>query len=85
VSTPSRKGPIILAVIGALVLFAGKEAVIVALLLIAGGVAWWFRAKPEYVVLLHSASGEQEALTSKDHTFVSKVVNALNQAIVSRG
>ncbi|MGH8647105.1 MAG: DUF6232 family protein [Gammaproteobacteria bacterium] len=82
---PSRKGPIILVAIGLVAMLAGKEAIIGGLLFLAAGVAWWVLQKPKYVVVLHSASGEAEALTSKDGGFISKVVNALNQAIVARG
>jgi hypothetical protein len=82
---PSRKGPIILVAIGLLAMLAGKEAVVVGLLFLAGGTVWWILHKPTYIVVLHSASGEAEALTSKDGGFISRAVNALNQAIVARG
>jgi proline racemase len=82
---PSRKGPIILGVIGLLAMAGGGKAVFVALLLLAGAVAWWLSQKPEFSVLLSSASGEAKALTSRDGKFISDVVNALNDAIVHRG
>ncbi len=83
--TPSRKGPIILIAIGVLAFLAGKEALVGGLVFIAAAVAWWMFQKPKYVVVLHSASGEAEALTSQDGSFISKVVGALNEAIVARG
>jgi len=83
--TPSRKGPIILIVIGVLLLAAGKSAIIGAVLFIGGGIAWWVSQKSEFSVMLTSASGEMQAYTSKDGAFVSKIVNAVNDAIVHRG
>jgi hypothetical protein len=82
---PSRKGPIILGIVGLLALGGGGNAVFLGLLLIAGAVAWWFSQKPEFSVLLTSASGEAKALTNKDGQFITRVVNALNDAIVHRG
>jgi hypothetical protein len=83
--TPSRKGPIVLIVIGLLMLAAGKSALVLGLLLLAGGIAWWVISKPDYSVLLTSASGEAKAYSSKDKEFVSKIVGAVNNAIVHRG
>jgi len=82
---PSRKGPIILIALGLIGLFVGKDAIVGALLFLAGGIAWWVLKKTTYVVRLHSSSGEAEALTSKDSTFISRVVTALNEAIIARG
>ena len=39
----------------------------------------------DYHVVTTSSSGENEALTSSDRELVQKIVNALNEAIVSRG
>ena len=82
---PSRKGPIIMGIIGVLALAGGGTVTIVGLALIAGAVAMWFLQKPEFSVLLSTASGEAKALTSKDSEFISKVVGSLNNAIVHRG
>ncbi|MGB5158067.1 MAG: DUF6232 family protein [Desulfobacterales bacterium] len=82
---PSRKGPIILIVIGILALAGGKNTIIGALIFLGGGIAWWIAQKAEYSVLLTSASGEAKAYTSKDGDFVRKIVNAVNEAIVHRG
>ena len=82
---PSRKGPIILIAIGILALAGGKNAIIGALIFLAGGIAWWVSQKSEFSVVLTSASGETRAYTSKDGPFVNKIVNAVNEAIVHRG
>ena len=82
---PSRKGPIICIVIGLLCLAGGKTTIAGAILFLAIGVTWWILVKPKFSVLLHSASGEAEALTSKDEAFITRTVAALNEAIVVRG
>ena len=82
---PSRKGPIILGIIGVLALTGGGTITVVGLLLIAGAVALWFLQKPAFSVRLSSASGSKDWLSSKDGEYISKVVAALNDAIVYRG
>ena len=82
---PSRKGPIILAVIGFFCLMAGKSASLLGLLMLGGAIFWWTRQKPEYTVLLNSASGEARALTSTDGTLITGVVGALHDAVAARG
>lgn len=82
VISPNRKGPIILGVVG-LVAFAAHW--LVAILLIAGAVAWFMSQKNVYQVTLSSASGSEEALSSNDEAFIDRVVNALNDAIADRG
>ena len=75
---PSRKGPIIMAVIGVLALAGGGTATVVGLLLIAGAAAMWFLQKPIFHVLLSTASGESKAHSDKNGDFINKVVTALN-------
>lgn len=82
---PSRKAPIIMGIIGVLALAGGGTVTIVGLLLIAGAVAMWFLQKPEFQVLLSTASGKAKALSSNDGPFILKVVAAVNDAIVHRG
>lgn len=50
---------------------------------IAGMVFMFFKAK--HIVVTTSASGASKGYTSKDGVFVTRVVEALNNAIVSRG
>lgn len=49
---PSRKGPIIVAVIGFLCLMAGDSALLLGLLMIGGAIFWWTRQKPDVTVQL---------------------------------
>lgn len=79
---PNRKWPLILAVIG-LLLFIWKWWI--AVIVLAAAALWWFLQKTKYGVLMSSASGDQEALSSTDKEFINKVITALNDAIVHRG
>ncbi len=47
--------------------------------------ALWFGLRPSYSVRLTTASGESEALTSRDRARIQRVIDALNDAIVARG
>lgn len=83
------KGPLILIVLGVLVLLGGAMgrqagAIVMSLILIAGGFFWLLKGV-KYIVLLSSASGEVKALVSRDSRFIGRVIDALNQAIVRRG
>jgi hypothetical protein len=55
----------------------------VALILV--GILWLVKQKPTWVVVLNSASGEAQALSSQDRAFIDSVIDALNQSIVHRG
>jgi hypothetical protein len=52
---------------------------------IVGGITLMVRAKPTYVVRIGSASGEANALASKDRDHIQKIVDAMNEAIIKRG
>ena len=82
---PSRVGPIILGVVGLACLAGGGSASAFGIVLILVAGALFVLMKPEFSVLLSSASGEAKALSSKDGDFIGKVVSALNDAIVHRG
>ena len=83
---PSRKWPIIMCLIGILGLaVGGSEGLIPAIVWLGVGIFWLVRQKSKYTVLLSSASGESEALTSKDEGFITRIVEALNEAIIARG
>ncbi|SMG12479.1 DUF6232 family protein [Paraburkholderia susongensis] len=80
-----RGGPIVVGVVGLCAMFAGLAGVVIGAILIALAVLWWRAQKGEYHVLLHSSSGEAKALSSKDESFIGRVVAALNDSIVARG
>jgi ethanolamine utilization microcompartment shell protein EutS len=84
--SPSRKGPIILGAIGILCLLPGETGTIVlGVLLLACAIAWFVMQKSTYTVVLSSASGEIEAISTKDFDFASRIIKGLNDAIVARG
>lgn len=72
-------------------------AFLIALLVGAGNGNIWAVGIPVFIgvglllrkathhVVLSSASGETRALNSKNKEFIANVINALNQAIISRG
>lgn len=80
---PSKKYPLIVAALGVILLLF-KLWVFGAILLVAG-IAWFLSLKPEFSVILQSASGSEDALTDKNEEFIHRVVDALNEAIVHRG
>lgn len=82
--SPSRIGPIVVAVIGVvnLFMFHNTEG---GLIFLAIAAAWFIIPKPRFSVLLHTAAGQTMALSSKDRSFIDRVVAALNDAIVARG
>jgi len=61
------------------------------ILIIAGAVAIligliaWYLEKPKYSVILNTSAGEHHALISEKKQDIEHVLQALNQAIVSRG
>jgi hypothetical protein len=88
---PAKTGcAIALIVLGALIfvvgLAQGGQTVIGSLLggAIIGGLGFlWFRScKTDYFVAIASSSGEVRALTSKDKSYVEKIVAAINDAII---
>jgi hypothetical protein len=82
VEDPSRSGPIWLGIIGG-VTFRYNWQIGVALIALA--IFWWFCQKPTLSVVLSSSSGEMQALSSKDATYIRAVVEALNNSIIHRG
>ncbi len=59
-------------------LIAGAVAIVI-------GLVAWFIEKPRYSVILNTSAGEHHALISEKKQDIEHVLQALNQAIVSRG
>lgn len=91
----SRLNGILLAVIGAAVLFFASGSIlagrttfeinpghVVGLILFALGVALAVLTKAKYAVKIHTAGVEQDMLVSTDYAAISRVVEALNRAII---
>lgn len=86
---PSKKGPIILMVVGGLMFLASIQSSLgvasFGAILVALGVWWLGRIKNVYHVRLMTASGERDALNSRDGAYIASIVQAINQAIIHRG
>jgi len=80
---PSRKGPLILGLVGLVCSLAGKW--LVGIPLVALAIFWWTRQKPTLTILLSTAAGEVQAVSSQDAGFIFAVEEALNNAIIHRG
>lgn len=86
IEEPDKAVPII-AVLSGLLFFLGKHWLffLSGLFLIVYGIFFFNSAKAQYSVILHTSSGETQALKSMDKSYIEIVVSALNKAIVSRG
>jgi hypothetical protein len=88
---PSRIGPLFFLIIGALSLVGGLTASQMGGLagygvaLFAIGGLWWKMQKTKYHLRIASASGEANAVTSKDKRRVDGIIQAVNEAIIGRG
>lgn len=83
VEQPNRLFGIIMVLVGIVVALNssfGGGVVIAAI----GGVVLYLQ-KATYHVLLTTAGGESRALETRELDYITKVVNALNEAIVHRG
>lgn len=85
--TPSRVFAVILMVVGVfMIIWSGLSPVsVIGLLIILGGAYLMYTQKVEYIVRIGSASGEVNALASPNAAHIQKIVEALNNAIVTRG
>lgn len=87
---PNRWGGIITALIGLILIVAGAGfnsigVILFGVVLLGAGIAWAVLLKPTYHLRVSSASGETDALNSKDKQYVDHVVTALNEALIKRG
>ena len=82
----NRNGAFIAIGIGLLMAFAADGGSKLIGVLIAGAGIWYLtQLKDTHSVYLSSASGEVQALSDTDETYISSVVQALNEALVHRG
>jgi hypothetical protein len=81
--SPSRVGPalVLLFCLGAFM----AENYFFGIVLGALGLFWLIKQKAVYHVMLSTAGGETSALKTNQPEYLSKVVKALNDAIVYRG
>lgn len=80
-----------LAILGLLLVVTGFSSkdnfllVIVGLIIAGLGIATFLSRKPQHIVQIGSASGEINALTSRDEKHIVEIVKAINDAIIKKG
>ena len=89
-TSPSLLGPVVMILVGLVMLLGGFGGEAYGLLVfgaavLALGVLWAKGSKSTYHVVLRTSAGEQRALSSRDHAYIGRVVEALNNAIIARG
>jgi hypothetical protein len=86
---PSKKGPIIIIVIGSIIIFGSLQSslggVLFGAALVVAGILWLRSIKNVYHVRLVTASSERDAISNTDSGYINNIVNAINEAIVHRG
>ena len=94
---PSRLGPIIVGAVSVLFFaqaFIGGTSVAhkdalpllgIGTVVLGGAVLWWIMQKTVYALRVASSSGEATPISSTDRARIDKIVQAVNEAIISRG
>ena len=83
-AVPARAGlPLLLIIFG--VIFLVGSSYVPPLLLIGGGIGIFIARSGQHSVTLGTSGGEIRSYVSRDKSFIEKVVNALNDAIIMRG
>ncbi|MCA6217776.1 hypothetical protein KGA65_14655 [Ideonella sp. B7] len=80
---PSRVGPLLVGIFGAVFLLGANY--IIALVLLALAAAWWHGQKTMFHIMLRTSGGETKALSTHQRNYLEQVTQALNEAIVHRG
>jgi hypothetical protein len=97
--TPARNGCAIVLIVlgafwllGALAMAFGSNSgdneaagLVVALMVVVVGIVWFRLAKATYHVMLATAAGERQGLSSQDGAQVDRVTAAIAEAIIFRG
>jgi hypothetical protein len=93
---PERLGPGLVCIVGILICIGGiarlfsfswslMAACVVGLLIIAASIFWMLKQKPTYRIVLSTAGGDTKACQDEDGAFIMRMMEALNNAIISRG
>lgn len=81
---PSKKGAIIIILIGLVMAFSAEVRAAGILFLVLGAL-WAFLSKNKYAVRISSNSGEANSLVSKDQSYITNIVDAVNNAMIYKG
>ncbi len=84
---PANRTPgIVLAVLGLIFLAIPVSGIrVFGVVLLVLGILIAVIVKPTYRVRIGSASGESDAISSKDNKYIQGIVTAMNEAIIKRG
>jgi len=86
ITPPNRTGAFIGIAIGVLMLLGADGAAKIIGVAIAAAAVWFLtQQKSTHSVYLSSASGEVQALSDDDETYINSVIHALNEALIHRG
>jgi hypothetical protein len=81
---PSRVGAGLLLLFGMLLCFSDSSRAVGIVLVVLSAV-WLFLLKNKYAVRISSNSGEANSLVSKNQSYISQIVAAVNDAMVYKG
>ena len=77
---PNRTGPIVLLIAGLLFL-----VVYIGIIMVIGAIIWFVKQKSVFAVTLTTAGSQVMVYQSPNRIFISRIIAALNNAIVARG
>ncbi len=83
VNTPNRLWGILAVLVGLAIAFSGQY--VLGGLVVSGATLYLYMQKTVYHVMLNTSGGETSALKTYQLEYITKVVKALNEAIVYRG
>jgi len=83
ITPANRIAPAVIALVGGALAYHGMWGWGIGLVVI--GVAMFFTMKDTHAVTLRTSGGDVQALTSTNHGYIKRVIDALNDAIVHRG
>ena len=82
---PKRLYPVFIIIVGTVTFLTGGNAQIIGGIIFMLGGIWLAMQKTIFHVLLHTSSGEAKALSSKDGSWISRVIHAINESMIHRG
>lgn len=85
--TPPSYGGFLVAILVGIVMLVALDGGAKILGLVVAGVAGWLmtQQKATHAVYLSSASGEVQALSDVNESYINGVIGALNEALIHRG
>ncbi|MGF6776149.1 DUF6232 family protein [Paraburkholderia sp. GAS334] len=88
VEPASRTVPVVCFLVAVATLYFDHQdtnPILFAIAVAVVGILLWVLVKDKHFVILHSSSGESRAVTHTDRGFIHRVIQAINNSIISRG